>query len=94
MLTPIFNQCGALTYRSRVPQGEVKEDVYLAQVKLQADLEELFEALDKAKGQATGFIPKEDLRAALMAYYKVGSWALLLPHHCCHCRRRHCTRRR
>ena len=36
-------------------QGEVKEDVYVAQIRLQ---EELFAAVDKAKGQATGFIPK------------------------------------
>jgi hypothetical protein len=39
-------------------QGEVKEDVYVAQMRLQEELEELFAAIDKAKGQATGFIPK------------------------------------
>ena len=39
-------------------QGEVKEDVYVAQVRLQEEVEELFAAIDKAKGQANGFIPK------------------------------------
>lgn len=36
----------------------MKEDVYVAQMRLQEELEELFAAIDKAKGQATGFIPK------------------------------------
>ncbi len=36
----------------------MKEDVYVAQVRLQEELEELFAAMDKAKGQATGFIDK------------------------------------
>ena len=51
------------------------------QVRLQADLEELFDALDRAKGQATGTIPKEDLRAALLAYYKVGRPCILIAWH-------------
>lgn len=38
--------------------GQVREEVYIAQARLQEDLEELFAALDKAKGQATGVIPK------------------------------------
>lgn len=39
-------------------QGEVSEDVYVAQVRAQEELEDLFEALDRAKGQATGFLQK------------------------------------
>ncbi|KAL4444954.1 hypothetical protein ABPG77_004004 [Micractinium sp. CCAP 211/92] len=56
----------------RIILGEVKEDVYVAQVRLQAEVEELFAAIDKAKGQATGFFSKEDLRTAFLAYFKVG----------------------
>lgn len=39
-------------------QGEVKEDVYVAQARLQEELEDLFAAMDRAKGQATGRIAK------------------------------------
>lgn len=42
----------------RAVQGEVSEDVYVAQVRAQEELEDLFEALDRAKGQATGFLQK------------------------------------
>ena len=45
-------------------QGEVKEDVYVAQVRLQQEVEELFAAIDRAKGQATGFIAKVRTRLA------------------------------
>ncbi|KAI7835772.1 hypothetical protein COHA_010350 [Chlorella ohadii] len=56
----------------RILLGEVKEDVYVAQIRLQEELEELFGAIDRAKGQATGFIDTDDLRTALLAYFKVG----------------------
>ncbi|KAL4448019.1 hypothetical protein ABPG75_005238 [Micractinium tetrahymenae] len=56
----------------RIILGEVKEDVYVAQIRLQAEVEDLFAAIDKAKGQATGFFSKEDLRTAFLAYFKVG----------------------
>ena len=39
-------------------QGEAKEDVYVAQMRLQEELEDLFAAIDKATGHATGFISK------------------------------------
>ncbi|KAI3438406.1 hypothetical protein D9Q98_000838 [Chlorella vulgaris] len=56
----------------RILLGEVKEDVYVAQARLQAELEELFAAIDRAKGQVTGFLPNEDLRTAFLAFFKVG----------------------
>jgi hypothetical protein len=56
----------------KVLQGEVKEDVYLAQLYLQQDLEELFSSLDRAKGQASGLISKRDLRVALASFFKAG----------------------
>lgn len=39
-------------------QGEASEDVYIAQVRAQEELEDLFEALDKATGQTSGFLQK------------------------------------
>lgn len=36
----------------------MKEDVYVAQVRLQEELEELFAAMDRAKGQASGYLDK------------------------------------
>ena len=56
----------------KVLVGDIREEVYLAQNKLQVDLEELFEALDKLNGQATGSIHKEELIIALRAFFKVG----------------------
>ncbi len=56
----------------KVLMGDIREEVYIAQNKLQVDLEELFEALDKLNGQATGSIPKEELIVALRAFFKVG----------------------
>lgn len=38
--------------------GEIREEVYIAQARLCEELEELFAALDKAEGQATGQFPK------------------------------------
>lgn len=38
--------------------GITHEEVYIAQNNLQIDLEELFEALDKANGLSPGYIPK------------------------------------
>jgi hypothetical protein len=58
----------------KVLTGEVLEDVYLAQIRLQSDIEELFVALDKAQGtvHVTGTIPKDDVRCALEAFFRVG----------------------
>jgi hypothetical protein len=56
----------------KVLMGDIREEVYIAQNKLQLDINELFEALDKLNGQATGSIPKEELVVALRAYFKVG----------------------
>jgi hypothetical protein len=56
----------------KILTGDVREEVYIAQNKLQVDLEELFEALDKLNGQASGNIPKEELVIALKAFFKVG----------------------
>jgi len=42
----------------KVLAGELQEEVYLAQINLQKDLEELFYSLDKAKGVQNGSIPK------------------------------------
>ena len=52
----------------------MKEDVYVAQIRLQEELEELFAAIDKAKGQATGFIPKARRGAACMNVGGCGGW--------------------
>jgi hypothetical protein len=46
----------------KVLTGETREEVFLAQVRLQGDIEELLAALDKAKGQATGVISKASRR--------------------------------
>ncbi|KAL4547191.1 hypothetical protein Ndes2526B_g07965 [Nannochloris sp. 'desiccata'] len=56
----------------KILTGEIREEVYIAQNKLQYDLEELFLLMDKAKGQASGSIPKEDLRIALATFFRVG----------------------
>ncbi len=56
----------------KILTGEIREEVYIAQSKLQFDLEELFALMDKAKGQASGIIPKEDLRTALGTFFRVG----------------------
>ena len=56
----------------KILTGEIREEVYVAQARLQSDLEDLFAALDKAKGQITGSIPKEDLRTALWSFFRVG----------------------
>lgn len=56
----------------KILTGEIREEVYVAQARLQTDLEELFAALDKSKGQATGSMPKEDLRTALSSFFRVG----------------------
>jgi hypothetical protein len=56
----------------KVLVGDIREEVYISQNKLQVDLEELFEALDKLNGQATGSIPKDELIIALRAFFKVG----------------------
>ena len=56
----------------KVLVGDIREEVYIAQNKLQVDLEELFEALDKLNGQATGSIHKDELVIALRAFFKVG----------------------
>ena len=56
----------------KILTGEIREEVYIAQARLQTDLEDLFAAMDKAKGQASMAIPKEDLRTALHAYFRVG----------------------
>ena len=50
----------------------------MAQARLQADLEELFAALEKARGGAggagtAGALPKRDLKAALRAFFRVGA---------------------
>jgi hypothetical protein len=42
----------------KILMGDILEEVYVAQNGLLKDLEELFEALDKANGQATGHIRK------------------------------------
>lgn len=42
----------------KVLTGELHEEVYLAQINLQKDLEDLFYSLDKAKGVQNGIIPK------------------------------------
>jgi hypothetical protein len=42
----------------KVLTGELQEEVYLAQINLQKDLEDLFYSLDKAKGVQNGIIPK------------------------------------
>ena len=46
--------------------------MYVAQIQLQQELEDLFAALDKAKGTATGIVVKDELRIALRALWKVG----------------------
>ena len=56
----------------KILMGDIREEVYIAQNKLQVELEELFEALDKLNGQATGSIPKEELVISLRAFFKVG----------------------
>ncbi|KFM26535.1 Translin-associated factor X-interacting protein 1 [Auxenochlorella protothecoides] len=56
----------------KILMGEVKEDVYFAQLQLQDSLKELLESLDRAQGAATGTLKKEDLRVALHAYFRVG----------------------
>lgn len=56
----------------KILAGEIREEVYIAQNRLQTDMEDLFAALDKAKGQATGTIPKEDVRTALHSFFRVG----------------------
>jgi len=56
----------------KILMGDIREEVYIAQNKLQLDINELFEALDKLNGQATGSIPKEELVVALRAFFKVG----------------------
>jgi len=56
----------------KILTGEIREEVYIAANKLQYDLEELFALMDKAKGQATGSIPKDDLRIALASFFRVG----------------------
>jgi hypothetical protein len=56
----------------KILTGEIREEVYVAQSKLQFDLEELFALMDKAKGQATGIIPKEDLKIGLASFFRVG----------------------
>jgi hypothetical protein len=40
----------------RILTGETPEDVYIAQVRLQSELEDLFAALDRAKGTPTGIL--------------------------------------
>lgn len=42
----------------KIVAGEIREEVYVSQCRLQIDLEELFASLDKSKGQTTGKIPK------------------------------------
>ena len=53
--------------------GEIREEVYLAQTRLCEELEELFAAMDKAKGQLTGQIPKASDKTgaedSFFAYY-------------------------
>jgi hypothetical protein len=56
----------------KILTGEIREEVYIAQSRLQYDLEELFALMDKAKGQASGIIPKEDLKIALTSFFRVG----------------------
>lgn len=56
----------------KVLLGDIKEDVFLSQVGMQQDLEELFDALDKAGGKTTGTISKTDLRVALHSFFRVG----------------------
>ena len=46
--------------------------MYVAQQRLQEELEELFAALDKASGTPTGRLDKGELRTALAAYWRVG----------------------
>lgn len=66
----------------KVLTGDIEEEVYIAQNKLQIDLEELFECLDKAAGQTAGMIPKvcdmssrkhfnNILTVELMPFYRV-----------------------
>lgn len=50
----------------------MSEDVYFAQLQLQESVLELFEALDRAQGTATGVLLKSDVRVALASFFKVG----------------------
>lgn len=50
----------------------MSEDVYFAQLQLQESLLELFEAVDRAQGTATGVLLKSDVRVALASFFKVG----------------------
>jgi regulator of replication initiation timing len=56
----------------KVLLGDMKEDVFLSQIGMQQDLEELFDALDKAGGKTTGTISKTDLQVALHSFFRVG----------------------
>jgi regulator of replication initiation timing len=56
----------------KVLLGDMKEDVFLSQIGMQQDLEELFDALDKAGGKTTGTVSKTDLRVALHSFFRVG----------------------
>ncbi|KAK9824582.1 hypothetical protein WJX72_011489 [[Myrmecia] bisecta] len=57
----------------KILKGEVKEDVYLSQVQLQDELQELFLNLDKSDGgQGSGSVSKATLRLALEAFFRVG----------------------
>lgn len=56
-------------------KGEVKEDVYFAQLQLQDSLKELLESLDRAQGAATGTLKKvgggerENILQAMMLHW-------------------------
>ena len=67
------------------PQGEVKEDVYVAQVRLQEELEELFAAMDRAKGQASGYLDKARAGVGLPAARRQGKawWGDRCIHYAC-----------
>ena len=56
----------------KILTGEIREEVYIAANRLQYDIEEMFALMDKAKGQVSGSIPKDDLRIALASFFRVG----------------------
>lgn len=56
----------------KIMLGDIKEEVYIAQIKLQEDVQDLFEALDKGGSNGSGLIPKHDVHVALASYFKVG----------------------
>jgi len=49
----------------KVLTGEISEEVYISQISLQKDLEELFSTLDRSDGQQTGTIPKVSFLASM-----------------------------